>query len=143
VVDRLGREKLMLKRCATSILLVALVAAIWTPGVGCGKPRQKRTGPLKDWIVGDWARQDDPNWWNFSPNGEMSTTGRLPIGGSYSVEEPNKVEVVITGAAAFTASSMLGVPVSGENRNLILHFIVEDDEMRPAGIKSESVFRKK
>ena len=133
----------MLKRYATSILLVALGVLLWTDGVGCGKPRMKRNGPLKDWIVGDWARQDDPNWWNFNASGEMITTGRLPIGGSYSVEEPNKVEVIISGAGAFTASTMLGVPVNPENRNLYLHFIVEDDEMRPAGVKSETVFRKK
>lgn len=133
----------MRKRYVTSILLVALSALLWTGGIGCGKPRMKRTGPLKEWIVGDWARQDDPNWWNFSPAGEMITTGRLPIGGSYSVEEPNKVEVIISGAGAFTASTMLGVPLNPENRNLYLHFIVEDDEMRPAGVKSETVFRKK
>jgi hypothetical protein len=133
----------VLKRYAAPLVILALGAGLLHLGVGCGKPRQKRTGPLKDWIVGDWARQDDPNWWNFSPNGEMSTTGRLPIGGSYSVEEPNKVEVTITGAAALTASSMLGIPVSGENRTLYLHFIVEDDEMRPAGVKSDTVFRKK
>jgi len=133
----------MLKRSAALLLLLAFGAGILSAGLGCGKPRQKRTGPLKDWIVGDWARQDDPNWWNFSANGEMNTTGRLPIGGSYSVEEPNKVEVTITGAGAITASTMLGIPLSGENRNLYLHFIVEDDEMRPAGVKSETVFRKK
>jgi|SRR5579859_3936981 len=133
----------MLKRRAASIVLLGLGVGLLAAGAGCGKPRQKRTGPLKDWIVGDWARQDDPNWWNFNANGEMTTTGRLPIGGSYSVEEPNKVEVTITGAGALTASSMLGIPVSGENRNLYLHFIVEDDEMRPAGVKSATVFRKK
>jgi hypothetical protein len=133
----------MLRRPATWILVVALGAGILLPGVGCGKPKKMRTGPLKDWIVGDWARQDDPNWWNFDANGQMNTTGRLPIGGSYSVEEPNKVEVMISGAAAMTASTMLGVPLNPENRNLYLHFIVEDDEMRPAGIKSETVFRKK
>ena len=133
----------MLQRHVLSMLMVLLGAGLLIQGVGCGKPRVKRTGPLKDWIVGDWARQDDPNWWSFSASGEMTTTGRLPIGGSYSTEEPNKVEVIISGAGAFTASTMLGVPVNPENKNLYLHFIVEDDEMRPAGMKSESVFRKK
>lgn len=133
----------MLRRHATWILVFAMVGGILIPGVGCGKVKKKRTGPLKEWIVGDWARQDDPNWWNFSATGEMNTTGRLPIGGSYTVEEPNKVEVMISGAGAFTASTMLGVPLNPENRNLYLHLIVDEDEMRPAGIKSETVFRKK
>ncbi|HLY12354.1 MAG TPA: hypothetical protein VKW04_23835 [Planctomycetota bacterium] len=133
----------MLKRVVLPIVLVALATGIPALGVGCGKPKQKMTGPLKDWILGNWARQDDPNWWVFGPNGEMTTTGRVPIGGSYQVEEPNKVEVTISGAGAYSASTMLGVPLNPENKNLYLHFIVEDDEMRPAGIKSETVFRKK
>lgn len=121
------------------LALILGLAGLWA---GCGKPHQKRTGPLKDWIVGDWAREDDPNWWNFNASGEMMTTGRLPIGGSYSTEEPDKVEVVISGAGAVTASMMLGVPLN-EAKNLIVHFVVEDDEMRPAGIKSKTVFRKR
>jgi hypothetical protein len=133
----------MLKRSAVAVTLLVLVAAVAAQGLGCGKPRQKRTGALKDWIVGDWSRQDDPNWWNFSASGEMMTTGRVPFGGSYSVEEPNKVEVVISGAGAATASSILGIPVDPVNRNLYVHLIVEDDEMRPAGVKSDTVFRKK
>lgn len=133
----------MNRRLASALFLAALIVGTLGPSTGCGKPRQKRTGPLKDWIVGDWARQDDPNWWTFNAQGEMMTTGRVPIGGSYNVEEPNKVEVIISGAGAFSASAMLGVPVNPENKNLYLHFIVEDDEMRPAGMKSETVFRKK
>ena len=133
----------MIRRRTTLLLGIALFAGIPAFCAGCGKPKKKRTGTLAEWIVGDWARQDDPNWWTFNAQGEMMTTGRLPIGGSYRVEEPNKVEVVISGAGAVSASAMLGVPLSGENRNLILHLIVEDDEMRPAGIKSETVFRKK
>ena len=133
----------MLKRSAVAVTLLVLVAAVAAQGLGCGKPRQKRTGTLKEWIVGDWARQDDPNWWSFNASGEMMTTGRVPFGGSYQTEEPNKVEIVISGAGAMTASTMLGVPVDPENRNLYLHLVVEDDEMRPTGIKSDTVFRKK
>jgi hypothetical protein len=139
---RLREENIMHRRMALVCLLGALVAAGGVLTLGCGKARKKRTGTLAGWMVGDWARSDDPNWWNFSASGEMNTTGRLPIGGSYSVEEPNKVEVLITGAGAFTASTMLGVPLAA-NKNLYLHFIVEDDEMRPAGMKSDVVFRKK
>ena len=131
----------MHQRLVLICLLVSLAAGGSLLSVGCGKARKKQVGPLKEWIVGDWARSDDPNWWSFSASGEMMTTGRLPIGGSYSVEEPNKVEVVISGAGAMTASMQLGIPVA-ENKNLYIHFIVEDDEMRPAGIKSTVVFRK-
>lgn len=132
----------MSKRTTILCLLSAVLITGPILSLGCGKARMKRTGTLKEWMVGDWARSDDPNWWNFNAQGEMNTSGRLPIGGSYSTEEPNKVEVVISGAGAVTASQMLNVPLNPENRNLYLHFIVENDEMRPAGIKSEVVFRK-
>lgn len=133
----------MLKHSAVPGIVVVLLVVVSLQGLGCGKPRQKRTGALKDWIVGDWARQDDPNWWNFNASGEMMTSGRVPFGGSYSVEEPDKVEVIITGAGALTASSLLGIPLNPENKNLYIHLVVDEDEMRPAGIKSSTVFRKK
>lgn len=126
----------MAKRTAILGLAVLLAAA------GCGKgASKKQVGPLKEWIVGDWARQDDPNFWNFNASGEMNTSGRLPIGGSYEVVEPDRIKVTISGAGAVTASTMLGVP-RHENGNLYLEFAVKDDEMRPAGIKSETVFKK-
>lgn len=133
----------MTHRVAFLLALGAVLGAALVAALGCGKPHQKRSGPLKDWIVGEWVREDDPNWWTFSAQGEMVTTGRVPIGGSYSTEEPDKVEVVISGAGALSASMMLKVPVDPETKNLYLHFVVADDEMRPAGIESKTVFRKR
>lgn len=121
--------------------LVLLAAAAPLVVAGCGKPRKKQVGPLKEWIVGDWARQDDPNFWNFDGSGNMNTSGRAPIGGSYEVVDPDRIKVTISGANATSASMMLGVP-KHENGNLYLEFVVKDDEMRPAGIKSETVFIK-
>ena len=121
------------------VLLVASTGALLLSG--CGKPRKKQVGPLKEWIIGDWARQDDPNYWNFNVSNEMNTSGRLPIGGSYEVVDPDRIKVTISGAGATPASIMLGIP-KHENGNLYLEFVVKDDEMRPAGIKSETVFIK-
>jgi hypothetical protein len=127
------------KLAATLILLLPFFFA------GCGKSeeRKKQVGPIKDWIVGSWARQDDPNWWTFTSEGEFSTSGRVPIAGSYGTEEPNLVKLTISGAGAMTASMMLGVPLSGENKNLYLTLVVTDDEMRPSGIASKTLWRKK
>jgi len=38
---------------------------------------------------------------------------------------------------------MLGVPLSGENKNLYLDLVVTDDEMRPSSIVSKTRWRKK
>jgi len=129
----------MTKLAAILALLVPLGLA------GCDKKEEhkKQVGPLKDWIVGSWAREDDPNWWTFTADGEFSTTGRVPIAGSYGIEEPNMIRITISGAGAATASSMLGVPLTGANRNLLLDLVVQDDEMRPSGISSKTVWRKK
>jgi hypothetical protein len=129
----------MTKMAAILVLLAPLALA------GCDKKEEhkKQVGPLKEWIVGSWARQDDPNWWTFTAEGEFSTTGRLPIAGSYGIQEPNIIKITISGAGAMTASNMLGVPLSGENRNLYLDLAVQDDEMRPSGIASKTVWRKK
>ena len=110
---------------------------------GCeARTKQKQVGTLREWVVGSWMRTDDRIYWNFSADGEMVTSGRAPIGGSYSVEEPNKVQVLITGANAQSASKMLGLPLD-EAKNLKINFEVQDDEMRLAGVPSSVVFRKK
>ena len=130
----------MTKIAAILALLVPLALA------GCGKKeeRKKQVGPIKDWIVGSWAREDDPNWWTFTAEGEFSTSGRVPITGSYGTEEPNLVKITISGAGAMTASIMLGVPLSGgENKNLNLTLAVTDDEMVPVGIPSKTRWHKK
>jgi hypothetical protein len=133
------KEPTVTKLAAILVLLVALALA------GCGKKEEhkKQVGPIKDWIVGSWAREDDPNWWTFTAEGEFSTTGRVPITGSYGTEEPNIVKITISGAGASTASYMLGVPLSGENKNLYLDLVVTDDEMRPSSIVSKTRWRKK
>jgi hypothetical protein len=111
--------------------------------IGC-EPRkvQKQVGPLRDWIVGSWMRTDDRVFWNFSADGEMITSGRVPIGGSYSTEEPNKVLVLITGANALSAAAQLGL-AADENKNLKINFVVQDDEMKVVGVNSTVVFQKK
>lgn len=125
---------------ALAALLLCLALA---PSAGCGKPTQKQVGPIKQWIVGEWVRSDDGIGWNFTADNQMMTGGRLPIGGSYSTEEPNKVKVNITGSNAVTASMQLGLKCDdNENQNLTINFVVKDDEMRLADIKSDVVFRK-
>ena len=119
-----------------SLLVLGLIAIL-----GCdSKPPQKQVGTLKEWVVGNWMRTDDRTTWNFSEQGEMLTSGRVPIGGSYGTEEPNKVMVLISGAGALSASAQLGLPLD-EAKNLKITFIVQDDEMQPAG--SSVVFVKK
>jgi hypothetical protein len=130
----------MIRPAGLPLLMIALLAAGLACPAGCGKARKKRTGPLKEWIVGDWARNDDPHVWTFNDRGELSTTGRLPITGTYSVEEPDRVEILISGAGAVTASMMLGIPLDPETRNLHLRMTVQDDEMRPSGLLSDTVF---
>ena len=132
----------------TTVTRLAMILALLVPmfAAGCGKSeeRKKQVGPLKDWIVGSWAREDDPNWWTFTADGEFSTSGRVPITGSYLIQEPNIIKITISGAGAMPASIMLGVPLSGgENRNLLLDLVVQDDEMRPSGIASKTKWRKK
>lgn len=110
---------------------------------GCdGRKKKAQVGPLKDWVVGTWIRTDDYIDWNFTPGGEMLTGGRVPIGGSYGTEEPNKVKVHISGANAITAAGMLGLRVD-ENQNLYINFIVDGDEMRVTDVASSVVFVKK
>jgi len=124
------------------VAMLALVVAALL--LGCGKEeRKKQVGPLKDWITGSWVRDDDPIAWTFNGAGEFSTGGRVPIEGSYEVVEPNTIKISVSGAGASTASIQLGVPLTGENRNLYLDLTVQDDEMRPASVASKTVFRKK
>ncbi|MBI3856390.1 MAG: hypothetical protein HY293_11945 [Planctomycetes bacterium] len=129
-----------MKRNAT-LLALLLGAAALLSSCGGGRPHKKQVGPIKEWIVGEWVRSDDGIGWNFSADGQMITSGRVPIGGSYSTEEPDKVRVHIAGSNALSASLMLGLPVDA-NQNLYADFVVKDDEMRPVGIKSSTVFRK-
>jgi hypothetical protein len=138
--------RLMTLREPTVTRLAAILMLAVPPlFAGCGKTEEhkKQVGPLKEWIVGSWAREDDPNWWTFTADGEFSTSGRLPITGSYGIQEPNIIKISISGAGAMPASVMLGVPLTGENKNLSLDLVVKDDEMRPASISSKTVFRKK
>ena len=125
-------------------LLPGVLAAAFLFPLGCGKEESKKqVGPLKDWIVGDWVRQDDGIAWNFNAGNEFMTTGRLPIGGGYSVEEPDKVKIHVAGGGAITASMQLGFPVDA-NQNMYGTFQVKDDEMRPFGkdAKTSVVFKK-
>jgi len=123
-------------------LLIALAALLAAAG-GCGRAKQKQVGPIKQWILGEWVRNDDGIGWNFSADNQMISGGRLPVGGSYSTEEPNKVKVYITGANAHTSAMQLGLKCDdSENQNLTINFIVQDDEMRLADVKSDVVFRK-
>lgn len=123
------------------IRIAAIALCVLALG-GCGRSKKAQVGPLKDWIVGTWIRSDDYLDWNFASNGEMLTGGRLPIGGSYSTEEPNKVKVHISGANALTAAAMLGLRCD-ENQNLWIHFAVDGDEMRVTDVASDVVFVKK
>lgn len=129
----------MRRRTGILILLAASLAAAG----GCGRTKQKQVGPIKQWILGEWVRSDQGIGWTFSADNQMISGGRLPVGGSYSTEEPNKVKVYITGANALTSAMQLGLKCDdSENQNLTINFVVEDDEMRLADIKSEIIFRK-
>jgi hypothetical protein len=122
--------------------LMFLAASIALAG-GCGRAKQKQVGPIKQWILGEWVRSDDGIGWNFSADNQMITGGRLPVGGSYSTEEPDKVKVLITGANALTSAMQLGLKLDeGEGQNLTIRLVVQDDEMRLSDIKSDVVFRK-
>jgi hypothetical protein len=125
------------------LLGVLAAALLFTAGCGGKEETKKQVGPLKDWIVGDWVRQDDGISWNFNSGNEFMTTGRLPIGGGYSVEEPDKVKIHVAGANALTAGMQLGFPVDA-NQNMYATFQVKDDEMRPIGpnAKTSVVFKK-
>src|SRR5204862_3205307 len=62
--------------------------------------------------------------------------GRVPIGGSYGTEEPNKVRVTISGANALSAAAMLGLKVD-QSQNLTINFFVDGDEMKVTDVRSE------
>ena len=129
----------MSSRMAVVAILICVVAAAG----GCGRTKQKQVGPIKQWIIGEWVRTDDGIGWSFSADNQMISGGRMPVGGGYSTEEPNKVQVKITGANALTSAMQLGLQCDDDaKQNLTINFIVEDDEMRLADIKSEVVFRK-
>jgi len=133
----------MIRRESTVTKIAAILVLLALAGCGKKEEPKKQVGPIKDWIVGNWAREDDPNWWTFTADGEFSTSGRVPITGSYGTEEPNLVKITISGAGAMTASMMLGVPTSGVNRNLNLTLAVTDDVMVPVGIQSKTRWHKK
>jgi hypothetical protein len=125
-----------MKRILPALLCLAVLA-------GCdARSKKAQVGPLKDWIVGTWIRNDDHLDWNFNSGGEVMTGGRSPIGGSYAVEEPNKVEVHISGANALTASMQLGLKADA-NQNLYIHFVVDGDEMHVTDVASTVLFIKK
>jgi hypothetical protein len=127
---------IFLRRAVTALLLPFLL-------LGCGeRKKQAQVGPLRDWIVGTWLRSDDRAEWSFNTEGEMHTGGRAPIEGRYSVEEPDKVLIHIAGAQALSAAMQLGLRAD-ENKNLYIHLVVQDDEMKPTGIASTVVFRKR
>ena len=129
----------MSRRFAVLATLICLVAAAG----GCGRTKQKQVGPIKQWILGEWVRSDDGIGWTFTADNQMISGGRLPVGGGYSTEEPNKVQVKITGANALTSAIQLGLKCDdSENQNLTINFLVSDDEMRLADIKSDVIFRK-
>jgi hypothetical protein len=122
-----------------SVIAASLLLAL----LGCEeRKKQARVGPLRDWIVGSWVRSDDRIEWNFSAEGGIQTSARVPIEGTYTVEEPDKVQIRISGAAAITAAMQLGLRTD-ENKNLTIDLVVQDDEMKPSGITSTVVFRKR
>ena len=125
----------MMKTVSLALCVLALA--------GCeARKKHAQAGPIKDWIVGTWIRNDDLLDWNFTAGGEMVTGGRVPIGGSYSTEEPNKVKVTISGANALSAASMLGLRVD-QNQNLYINFLVDGDEMKVTDVASTVLFIKK
>ena len=121
------------------VLLALMVVA---SGAACGRKKVARTGPLKEWVVGNWVRTDEGIVWQFKDDGEMITTGALPVAGSYSTEEPSTVKVLISGANAITTSAQLGVPVDPQSQSLELVFRVEDDAMKVVGLQSDVVWHK-
>ncbi|HZE95684.1 MAG TPA: hypothetical protein VE981_01535 [Planctomycetota bacterium] len=110
--------------------------------VGCERKKQAQVGSLTDWIVGTWIRNDDYIDWNFNAGGEVMTGGRSPIGGNYSVEEPNRIRVHIAGANALAAAMQLGLRADA-NQNLYVTFVVDGDEMRVTDVASTVLFVKK
>lgn len=122
--------------------LVLLALLLGLASTACGRKKVARSGPLNQWIVGQWVRTDEGIVYEFKADGEMITTGALPVAGSYSTEEPSTVKVMISGANAITTSAQLGVPVDPVSQSLELVFKVEDDEMRVVGIKSDVLWRK-
>ncbi len=122
-------------------LLIAALSVLALAGCDA-RSKKAQVGPLKDWIVGTWIRNDDHMDWNFNGGDEVKTGGRVPIEGSYSVTEPNKVEVHIVGAAALSAATQLGLKADA-NQNLWIHFVVDGDEMRVTDVQSTVVFIKK
>jgi hypothetical protein len=118
------------------------MALLLAAGAGCGEKKKVRVGPLKDWIVGNWIRVDDPLTWQFKADGELMTTGALPVTGSYQVTEPDTIVLLVSGANAITTSAQLGVPVDPVSQSLTITFKVQDDEMRVAGIQSDALWRK-
>jgi hypothetical protein len=125
----------MTKALAFTVCILALA--------GCeARTKKPQVGPIRDWIVGTWIRNDDHLDWNFDAGGEVLTGGRVPIGGSYATEEPNRVKVHISGANALSAASMLGLRAD-ENQNLWVNFIVDGDEMKVTDVASTVLFIKK
>ena len=129
-----------MKTARLGFVLLALILV--ASGAACGRKKVTRTGPLKEWIVGNWVRTDEGIVWQFKADGEMITTGALPVAGSYFSEEPSTVKVLISGANAMTTSAQLDVPVDPASQSLELVFKVEDDEMKVVGIESDVVWRK-
>lgn len=125
-------------RFGLAVLLLVLVAG----GTACGRKKMTRSGPLRDWVVGNWVRTDDLLVWQFKADGDMTTTGQIPIAGSWSAEEPATVKVLISGANAQTTGMQLGVAADPESQSLELVFRVEDDEMRVVSEKSDVLWRK-
>ena len=124
------------------LALVLLALAIGFPTAACGRKKVARSGPLKEWVVGQWVRTDEGIVYEFKADGEMITSGQLPIAGSYTTEEPSTVKVMISGANAQTTSMQLGLPVDPESQSLEIVFRVEDDEMKAVGVNSDVVWRK-
>lgn len=121
----------------------AAVVLLAAGAAGCGKKRLARNNmPLKDWVVGNWVRTDDYTVWQWKADGEMITTGQIPVAGSYGVEEPNTVKFFCSGGNAMTTSMMLGVPVDRDSQSLTIVFEVKEDEMRVVSQKSDVVWRK-
>lgn len=124
-------------------IAVAAVVLLAAGAAGCGKKRLARNNmPLKDWIVGNWVRTDDYTVWQWKADGEMITTGQLPVAGSYGVQEPNTVTFLCSGGNAVTTSSMLDVKMDTASQSLTIVFEVKEDEMRVVGMKSDVVWRK-
>ncbi len=124
-----------------SSLLAALAVFLGLCMPGC-EARKKQVGTLKEWIVGEWVRTDDHTVWTFKANGEVETSGALPVIGRYTPVEPRTVKVQVSGGSAITSSLQLGVKTD-DRGNLNMEFVIEDDQMKPVGINSDVVFRKR